>query len=119
MLDEDYAAFTICVGTKLLECEDCYLGMRFIDVHRDIFNRYDGKNYLGAYYGFIHDFYLHIMALNMALKKKTHGSKYNAEILDDSLKADYHFDFPNNARTVVSDTTNAATKVAKYFSEDV
>ena len=32
ILDEDYADFTICVGTTLLECEDCYLGMRFVDV---------------------------------------------------------------------------------------
>ena len=47
-----------------------------------------------------------------------HGSEYNAEISDDSLKSDYHFDFPNNSRTVVSDTTNSATNVAKYFSED-
>ena len=52
------------------------------------------------------------------LNKKTHGSDYNTEILEDRFKADYHFDFPKNSRTVVSDTTNAATKVDGYFSED-
>jgi hypothetical protein len=28
------------------------------------------------------------------------------------------FDFPKNARTIISDTTNAATKVAEYLSKD-
>ena len=59
MLDEEYAAFTICVVTKLLECEDYYLGMRFVGVHNDMFNRPDGKNYPGASCSFIHEFYLH------------------------------------------------------------
>ena len=58
------------------------------------------------------------MALNLKLNNKTHGSEYNAEILEDSLKEDYHFDFPKNARTVVSDATNADTKVAKHLSKD-
>ena len=53
----------------------------------------------------------------MTLNNKMHGSEYNAKILEDSLKADYHFYFPNNSRTVVSDTTNASTKVAEYFFE--
>ena len=38
MIDEDYASFTICVGTKLLECEECYLGMHFVDVNHEVFN---------------------------------------------------------------------------------
>ena len=59
------------------------------------------------------------MALNLKLNNKTHGSEYNAEILEDSLKEDYHFDFLKNAITVISDTNNADTKVAKYFYEDV
>ena len=49
MLDEDYYDFTICVETKLLECEDYHLGMRLVDVHHDVFNGIDGNNYLGAY----------------------------------------------------------------------
>ena len=83
-----------------------------------MFNGPDVKNYLGASCSFIHDLYLHIVSLKMALNNKTHGAEYNAEILEDSLKSDHHFDFPNNKRTVVSNTTNTATKVVKYFSED-
>jgi hypothetical protein len=118
MLDDDYTSFTHCVGTKLRECEDRYFGMRFVDVHHDMFQGPDGNNYLGASCSFIHDFHLHILSLNLTLNNKTHGSEYNAEVLDDNLKADYGFDFSKIARTVVSDTTNAATKVAEYFSED-
>ena len=54
----------------------------------------------------------------MTLNNKMYGSEYNSEILEDSIKAYYHFNFPNNARTVISKTTNAATKVAGYFSKD-
>jgi hypothetical protein len=92
--------------------------MRFVDVHHGIFQGPDGNTYLGASCSFIHDFYLHILSLHRTLNIKTHGSEYNAEILENSLKADYVFDFPKNARTVVSDTMHAAIKVAKYFSED-
>ena len=102
--------------TKLIEFEYCYLGIHFVDVHHESFNGPGGNNYLGASCSVIHDFYLHIVALNMTLNNRTHGSEYNAEILEDSLKADYHFDFPNNERTIVSDTTNASTKVAKHLS---
>ena len=118
MPDEDYNAFIICFGTKILECEDCYLGIWFVDVHHDMFNRTDGNNYLGDYFIFIHNFYLYIVALKLTLNNKNHGSEYYTEILEDSLKADYHFDFPNNAKTFVSNTTNDATKVADYLSED-
>ena len=55
------------------------------------------------------------MALKLKLNNKTHGSEYNAEILKDSLKAGSHFDFIKIEITVIRDTTNAATKVAKYF----
>ena len=60
-----------------------------------------------------------MLALKVTFNKKTYGSEYKAEILEDSLKADYNFDFPNNSITLVSDMTKAATKVDKYFSEDV
>ena len=50
------------------------------------------------------------MALKMTLNKKTHGSYYNAERLEDSLKVDYHFDFSNNERTVVSNTKKKSPK---------
>jgi hypothetical protein len=118
MLDEDYNAFTHCVGTKLHECEDRYLGMRFFDVHYDMFQGPDGKNYLGTSHSFIHDFYLHILSLQLTLNKKTHGSEYNAEVLENSLTAYYLIDFTKNARTVIRYMTNAATKVTEYFSED-
>ena len=117
MIDEYYADFTICVGTNILECEDCYLGMHFVDVHHDMFNWPDGNNYIGASWSFIYDFYLHIVSLKLTLNKKTPDSEYNAEILEYSLKADYHFDLPNNTRTVVRYTTNDANKLADYFSE--
>ena len=58
------------------------------------------------------------MELNLALNNKTYGSEYKTEILEDSLKADYHFNFPNNARSDISNTKNATAKVANYFSED-
>ena len=61
---------------------------------------------------------MNLVALKLTLKNKTYGSDYNAETLEYSLKVYYHFDFPNNARTFVSNTTNAATKVAKCFSLD-
>ena len=89
--------------------------MRFVDVHHDMFNGTDGKNYIDASCSFIHDLYIHIVALKMKLNNKTHGSEYNAEILKDSLKAGSHFDFIKIEITVIRDTTNAATKVAKYF----
>ena len=54
----------------------------------------------------------------MTLNNRTHGSEYNSEILEDSLKADNHFDFPKNARTILSDPTNASIKVDEYFSGD-
>ena len=92
--------------------------MSFVNVHHDMFNVPDVNNLLGDSCSFIHDFYLNIVELKLKLNKKTHGSEYNAEILEDSFKAYYHFDFPNNSRTIVSNTTNAATKVAEYFSED-
>ena len=57
------------------------------------------------------------MALKLELNNKMHGSDYNAEILEYSLKADHHFDSPKNTRTVARDTNNASTKVAKYFSD--
>ena len=81
MLDEDYFSFTIFLGIKLLECENCNLGMHFVDFHHEMFNEPDGKNFLGAYWIFIHDFYLHIVELNLMLNNKTHGSDYNAEHL--------------------------------------
>ena len=118
MLDDDNTSFTHYVGTKLRDCEERYLGMRFVDVHHDMFQGPDGNNYLGASCSFIHDFHLHILSLNLTLNNKSHGSEYNAEVLDDNLKGDYGFDFSKYARTVVSDTTNAATKVAEYFAED-
>ena len=118
MLDEDYAAFTIFFGTKLLECEDCYFGMCFVDVHHDTFYGTDGNNYLGASCIFIHDFYLNIVLLKITLNKKTHGSEHNSENLEDRLKADYSFDFLKNARSVVTDKANSATKVDGYFFED-
>ena len=111
MLGEDYTAFTICVGTKLLEYEDCYLGMRFFNFHHEMFNGTGGNNYLGASCSFIHDLYLHIVKLKLKFNKKTYGSEYIAEILEDILKTDYNFDFSNNERTVISDRINAATKV--------
>jgi hypothetical protein len=52
------------------------------------------------------------------LNNNTYGSEYNAESLENNIKADYVIDLPNNTRTVVRDMTNAATKAAKYFSED-
>ena len=72
--------------------------MIFFDVHHDMFNGPGGKNYPGASCSFIHYFYLHIVALKLTFSNKTHGSEYNAEILEGSLKVDYHFDFPKNAR---------------------
>ena len=92
--------------------------MHFFDVHHDVFNGPDGNNFLCASCILIHSFYLHIVSLKMTLNNKMYGSEYNAGILKDRIKAYYHFDLPNNARTVVSDTTNAATKVAEYFSKD-
>ena len=83
-----------------------------------MFNGNDSNNYLGTSCSVIHDFYLHIVALNMTLNNRTHGSEYNSEILEDSLKADNHFDFPKNARTILSDPTNASIKVDEYFSGD-
>ena len=109
MLDEYYSAFAICVGTKLLEYEEFYLGMRFFDVHHDMLNEPDGKSYPGVYCSFIHEFYLHILALNITLNKNT---------LEDGFTSDYPFDSTKDTRNVVSDTTNASTKVAEYFSED-
>ena len=76
--DEDCAAFTVCVGTTILECEDFYLGMRFFNVNHDVFNGTSGNNYLGAFCSFIHDSYLNIVALKLMLNNKTHGSEYNA-----------------------------------------
>ena len=55
----------------------------------------------------------------LALNNKTPGSEYNDEVLEDSPKVDHHFlFFFNNARIVLSDRTNSATKVAEYFSKD-
>ena len=118
LLDGEYTSFAKSVGDKLRECESHYLGMRFVDVHHDMFQGPDGNNYLGASCSFIHNFELHIVALKLELNNKTHGSEYNATVLEDSLMKDYGFDFPKYVRTVVSDTTNAATKVATFFSED-
>ena len=68
------------------------------NVHNDMFNRPDGKNYPGASCSFIHEFYLNIMAFKLTLNNKMHGSEYNTKILEDSLKADYNFDLPKSAR---------------------
>ena len=80
-----------------------------------MFNVPDGNNFICASCSFIHGFYLNIVTLKPKLNNKTHSSEYNSEILE---KADFHFYFTKNARTVVSDMTNASTKVAEYFSED-
>ena len=93
--------------------------MRFLNVHHNMFNGTDGKSYIVDSCSFIHDFYLQIVVLKLTLNSKTHDSEQNAEILENNLKADYHFDFPNNERTVVSDTKNDAAKVYQYFSEDL
>ena len=92
--------------------------MRFVDVYHDKFNGTDGKNYPDASCSFILDLYLHIVVLKQMLNNNTRGSGYNAVILEDILKADYNFNFPKNKINIISDTKNAATKVAKYFSED-
>ena len=92
--------------------------MRFVDVHHDMFNGPDGNNYLGASCTFIHDFYLHIVALNLTLNSKMHSSEYNSKSLEDSLKAEYYFGFTKNEVTVVSNTSNDSTMVEEYFSED-
>ena len=92
--------------------------MSFVDVHHDMFNGPGGNNYLGSSCSFIYEFYMHIVALKLTLNNNTRGSHYNAEILEEILKADYHFYFPTNSITVISDTTNADTKVDNYFSED-
>ena len=83
-----------------------------------MFNWPDINNYLGSSCSFIHDFYLNIVALKLMMNNKAHGSEYNVEILEDSLKEEYHFDFPKNTRTVVRNMMNAATKVDDYFSVD-
>ena len=57
-----------------------------------------GKITLVPFENFIHDFYLHIVVLKLTLNNKTHGSDYNAKILEDRLKEDYHFNFTKNAR---------------------
>ena len=94
------------------------MGMRFVNVNHDMLNGPDGNKYLCASCSFIHDFYLNNVALKMKLNNKTHNSEYNAEILENSLKADYNCDYTNNERTVISDTINASTNVTGYFSED-
>ena len=91
--------------------------MLFVDVHHDMFYGPDGNNYLSASWSFIHEFYLNILAINLKLNNKTYGSEHTSENLEDRFKADYCFDFTNNTRTIVSDTTNSATEVARYFSE--
>ena len=63
-----------------------------------MFNRNYGKNYLGVSCSFIHGFYLHIVVLKLTFNNKMHGSEYNAEILEDILKAEYNFYFPKNPR---------------------
>ena len=83
----------------------------FFNFHHEMFNGTGGNNYLGASCSFIHDLYLHIVKLKLKFNKKTYGSEYIAEILEDILKTDYNFDFSNNERTVISDRINAATKV--------
>ena len=50
----------------------------FIDIYHGMFNGPDGKNYLGASCSFIHNLYLNIVALNLTLNNKTHGSEYNS-----------------------------------------
>ena len=60
---------------------------------------------------------MHIVVLKLMLNNKTHGSEYNDEVLEGSLKAYYYFDFLNNARTVIRNMENSAIKVADYFSE--
>jgi hypothetical protein len=119
MIDEDYTYFANCIGTKLRECEDRCLSMRFVDVHHHMFKGPDGNTYLGASCSFIRDFYLNIVALKLTLNNKTHFLEYNAEVLEDSIKADYDFDFPKNAQTIIGDIMNATTKVVEYFSEDM
>ena len=66
----------------------------FLNFHHDIFNGPDGNNYIGYSFSFIHDLYLSIVALKMTLNNKMYGSEYNAEILEDIIKADYHLIFP-------------------------
>ena len=51
------------------------MGILFVDVYCYIFNGPGGNNYIGASFSSIHDLYLHIVALNMTLNNKTHGSE--------------------------------------------
>jgi hypothetical protein len=92
--------------------------MHFVEVYHGMLQGPDGNNYLGASCSSIHDFYLHILSLQLTLNNKTHGSEYNTEVIENILKANYVFDFPKNARTVGSNTMNVTAKVAEYFSED-
>ena len=73
-------------GTKLIVVA--------VSVKHVMMNRNGDNNYLGASCSFMHDFYLNIVALKITWKNKTHGSEYEAEISEDRLKADYHFDLP-------------------------
>jgi hypothetical protein len=58
--DEDNTSLSKSVGTKLRECEVHYLGMRFVNVHNDMFQGTGGNNYCCASYSLIHNFNLHV-----------------------------------------------------------
>jgi hypothetical protein len=92
--------------------------MPFINLQHDMFNGPYGNNYLVASCSFILNFDLHVMAVKLTLNNVTHNSKYNANVLDTRLKAIYGYDFAASYCTVVSDTTNSATAVAKFFSSE-
>jgi hypothetical protein len=63
----------------------------------------------------IHNFNLHTVALKLQLINKARGSEYNANVLEDSLNADYEFDFPKNARTIVSENAPAQQLYEIWF----
>jgi hypothetical protein len=72
MSDADYDCFVKCVKGMLHECEVSYLGMPFINLQYDMFNGPDVKNYLGTSCSFVHNFYLHVVALKLKMDNVTH-----------------------------------------------
>jgi hypothetical protein len=117
-MDDDWILFVLSVKSKLDDCVVSYCDEPFIDLIHDMYLAKDKKNYVGVSISFIHNFCHHILAVRLINNNKTHESRYNAHLIQEKLMDSYMFDFTKHTRAIISDTTNSAKAVSRYFSDE-
>ena len=117
-LDSDVRKFFSTVNTFLEEACIANLGQKFITIIHDMCTGKANQNYLGVSISFLHNFDLHRIGILLIPNNFSHGAEFNSNLIDEKLKERFSFDFSEKFISIVSDTTNSATAVARYLDVD-